>query len=202
MHKVKTNFSRLSIPDKARKAASLVTALTGNENFSTPKPALETLTATVKALDAAKEAALDGGKSKTEALHACEDKLDAMITTLAGYVQSESEGDKAKILSSGFEVREKPKQGQPLENPENVHGKPGTHEGEVIVNWDAVDNARSYKVEMSTDGTSEWRGVGITTSSKLTLNGLVSGAKPWFRVSAIGPLGESGWSDVGQGKVN
>ncbi|MEO6832398.1 MAG: hypothetical protein ABI378_08250 [Chitinophagaceae bacterium] len=44
--------------------------------------------------------------------------------------------------------------------------------------------------------------VGTLTKSKLTLNGLVSGAKPWFRAPAIGLLGESGWSDGGQGKVS
>ena len=48
----------------------------------------------------------------------------------------------------------------------------------------------------------ERKNVNTTTKCKLTLTNLVSGAKPWFRVSAIGPLGESGWSDVGQGKVN
>jgi chitodextrinase len=40
-----------------------------------------------------------------------------------------------------------------------------------------------------------WTHDSTSTKSSATVDGLTSGTRYWFRVSAIGPRGQSGWSD-------
>jgi hypothetical protein len=40
-----------------------------------------------------------------------------------------------------------------------------------------------------------WRDAGVSTKSRITIQGLPSGKRYWFRVAAINAAGQSGWSD-------
>jgi hypothetical protein len=55
--------------------------------------------------------------------------------------------------------------------------------------------------EMSTDGGLTWESRGTVTKGRMIVSGLPTGTKPWFRIAAIGTLGQSDWSDAAQGKV-
>ncbi len=73
----------------------------------------------------------------------------------------------------------------------------GNHEGELDLSWDAVSGARSYLIQKRTDPNtpSSWTHAGTSTKSSITISGLTSGTRYWFRVSAVGAAGQSGWSD-------
>jgi chitodextrinase len=60
-----------------------------------------------------------------------------------------------------------------------------------------VRNARSYVIERSPDPptANTWTQVALVTRSRATITGLASGTKYWFRVAALGPAGQSGWSN-------
>lgn len=201
MYRVKLAFSKLTIPEKIQKAGNVAGKLDGNEHFPAPDPSVAEIEAAVKALDGAHKDAMDGGKSKTVTMHDREGDLDDIMVRVGAYVQNTSKGDREIILSSGLEVRNTPSQSHPAEAPENLSGKPGTDEGEVILSWEAVDSARAYTAQVSTDGGATWTACGVSTKGRLTVGGLASGSKPLFRVAAIGPLGQGPWSDAAQGKV-
>jgi hypothetical protein len=57
--------------------------------------------------------------------------------------------------------------------------------------------ARSYVVEQSPDPPADasWRNCAVVVKSQATIEGLTSGKKYWFRVAAVGPNGQSGWSN-------
>ena len=73
----------------------------------------------------------------------------------------------------------------------------GDHEGEINLSWRKVDNAKSYIIQTSPDppGAESWSHAETTTVANKTIQKLTSGKKYWFRVAAIGSLGQSGWSE-------
>jgi hypothetical protein len=75
---------------------------------------------------------------------------------------------------------------------ESVAGK-----NDAYLSWKPVSNARSYAIEFSLDpaAAGSWTHVGIATSSSKVIPNLTSGKRYWFRVAAIGSVGQSGWSE-------
>ena len=73
----------------------------------------------------------------------------------------------------------------------------GDHDGELDLSWDPVSNAKSYLIQRSVDpnNAASWAHAGTSTKSSTTIDGLTSGTRYWFRVCAVGALGQSGWSD-------
>jgi chitodextrinase len=63
--------------------------------------------------------------------------------------------------------------------------------------WNASERASSYIVEQSLQPPpgAQWTQVAVTTKSSRTIAGLQSGTRYWFRVAAVGPEGQSGFSD-------
>jgi hypothetical protein len=57
-----------------------------------------------------------------------------------------------------------------------------------------VKGTKSYEVQQSTDA-ANWQHAGVATKSKLTVSGLTTGTKYWFRVRAVGGNATSPWSD-------
>lgn len=200
--KVKLNFSALSVSEKIARARIIVQNMTANAvNFPNPMPALADVTAVIDAAEQAYNAALkarDISKQRTAELEQQEEALDDMASRLAGFVESASGGKEEIILSAGMDVRTPAVvSGQPPAAPTSLAATAGDHEGEIDLVWNASSNARSYVVQSSpnppTD--SSWAQANIVTVSKTTIGGLVSGAKYWFRVAAVGGGGQSGWSD-------
>ena len=50
MAKIKLNLKSLSTPEKIARARQIVTALTGNKDFTTPNPSLAQVTAAIDAV--------------------------------------------------------------------------------------------------------------------------------------------------------
>jgi hypothetical protein len=73
----------------------------------------------------------------------------------------------------------------------------GNREGEIDLTWKKVGNSRSYIIQISPDppAADSWGHAETVTVSYKTIQNLTSGKKYWFRVAAIGSLGQSGWSE-------
>lgn len=122
--------------------------------------------------------------------------LDWIITQLAGYVESASDGDKAKIESAGFTVRNPPVPIGALPAPTDLQVFASEHAGSADVSWKNVRGAKAYTIERAADAPHlDWGVIGNSTKRQASLNSMVSGTKYWFRVSAIGAAGQSAWSD-------
>lgn len=200
MAKIKLNLKSLSTVEKIARARQIVTALTGNANFTTPNPPLAQVTAAIDAVEHMYDdvqAARAAAKAKTSELYKHEGTLDRVLTQLAAYVESVGGEDEAKLRSAGMETRTKPAASGDLAAPSDLSASAGDHEGEIDLHWDKVNRARSYVVEQSPDPPSDtsWSNSAVVVKSQATIEGLASGKKFWFRVAAVGPNGQSGWSN-------
>jgi len=200
MARVKLNFKRLSVPEKIAKARQILSALTGNATFTNPVPPLATLGAGVDALDDAYTSAQTNKQAWHGAVDvqtAKEDALDQLISQCASYVESVAGLDDSVIASAGMDPRPPVGSSTLPETPNGLDATIGDHEGELDLSWNPVTNAMSYLVQKSLDpnNAASWTQAGTATKSSTTIDGLTSGTRYWFRVSAVGAQGQSGWSD-------
>ena len=200
MAKVKLNIKDLSVPEKVARARQIVTALTGNPNFPSPQPTIAQTTTAIDDLEdayATAQAARQAAKTSTTFLNDKEETLDRTLTRLASHVESVSGDDEQKIQSAGMDIRSAPTGASDLPAPDGLNATQGDHDGEIDLSWNRVERTRSYLIERSADPPSNtsWTQAGVSTKSSTTIDGLTSGTKYWFRVAAIGPLGQSGWSN-------
>ena len=123
--------------------------------------------------------------------------FDQAFTQLAAYVESVSGDDEAKIMSAGMDVRAVATTSNELSAPEGLMATASDHDGEIDLQWNSVNGARSYLIERSADPpTAEsWQHEAVSTRSSATIEGLTSGTKYWFRVASVGAQGQSGWSN-------
>jgi hypothetical protein len=201
MKRVKAAFYKLSISEKIQRGYAIQAAMDKNPLFPAPVPSLEQLGAALEKLEEAAMQARHGDKVKQALMVVCEDQLDVLIASLAGYVQSVTRGDIEMVLSSGFDVQNDRSPSRPATTPTFVQVKPGRLEGEVQVRWDRVPGARSYTPQISKDNGLSWEDCPTITRTRMIVPGLPSGSRPWFRVSCFGITGHSDWSDAAQGKV-
>ena len=200
MAKVKLNLINLSTTEKIAKARQIVSAMTGNANFTTPHPTLTQVTTATDDFDSAfadAQAARQNALTKTSILREKEDALDVVLRQLAAYVESISGEDDTKILSAGLNVRGAGASPSALSSPESLSATEGDHDGEIDLFWDKVKSAKSYIIERSADPPSatSWAHEAVALKSSAVIGGLTSGTRYWFRVAAIRTDGQSGWSD-------
>jgi hypothetical protein len=200
MPRIKLNLRNLSTPDKVQKGRQIVTAMTNNANFSNPHPPLSEITATLATLEqnyALAQSAKADVKAKVTMLDDAEGKVDQILSQLAAYVESIAGSDEKIITSAGLETKSSRSAPSFLSPPQNLSATAGDHEGVIDLSWKKVSKAKSYTIQMSPDPpTAEsWAQAAIATASTRTIENLTSGKRFWFRVAAIGAMGQSGWSE-------
>jgi hypothetical protein len=202
MAKIKLGLTRLSPDDVVSLANQIKTAMTGNANFTTPNPTLASLGTLITAATtkvAAQKAAQMAAKQATDDRDVAIDSLIASLTSLADYVANVSGGDAVKIESAGMSVKAAAAPVGPLDTVQNLSVTAGDTEGRLDLQWDPVRGTKNYQVQSSTDPNvpANWRLVDSCSGSKLSLTGLTSGDKLWFRVRAKAPkpVNDGAWSD-------
>ena len=200
MSRVRLKLSKLTITEKVARGRQIVTAMTNNASFPNPQPALADVTAAVDDLDktfASVQAAKSEVTTRVVTQENAEAKLMQILTQLAGYVESVAGKDDALIASAGMETKASRSAPTAPTVPQGVSATAGEHDGVINLSWKPVPNARSYTIEFSLDPAtpSSWTHVGIATSSTKVIANLTRGKRYWFRVAAIGSVGQSGWSE-------
>jgi len=196
MSRIKKGFSGLSVPDQVTRAINIHGAMTGNANFPTPSPTLVEFLAAITALNTAWNESRNRDRLKIEIMKLRRADMLALVTQMAAYVQSTSDGDADIILSSGFDIiargLPKPPVGQVL----NVRVANGTVPASLKLQWDREPQARVYVVEVSTDPFTEdtFKPKGVSTKTRIQIGGLEPSTKYWLRVAAIGKDGIGLWS--------
>jgi hypothetical protein len=144
--KINIGFSRIPDGDLDEKAKHIITSLTGNANFPTPSPTLATVQT---ALDEYEDAlALDQSPTRTATVEVKREMLENLLQQLGVYVSTTANGDKDKLVTSGFEMRKDPTQTEAdVAAPANLRLKSTGTTGEVQLLCDAVDRARNYQVQ-------------------------------------------------------
>lgn len=199
MARTKLNLRRMSITDKIAKGRQIVTAMTNNPTFPSPNPPLGEISTALEELEKA-FASVQSAKSEVTTRVAIQDsaetKVNQLLTQLSGYVDSVAGGDDSKITSAGMETKALRSAPTAPTVPPGLRALAGEHEGQINLSWKPVANARSYTIEFSLDPTANsWTHVGIATSASKSISNLMSGKRYWFRVAAVGAMGQSGWSE-------
>lgn len=190
-----TNLTSTALVEKGR---NHVTMLTGNPSYPTLAAQLPGITDACDELDEANQQVLfNGGKIAYENKHEKETALRTLISNLGEQVQVISGGDKAKILSAGFEVRKTPEPINFLEQPQDLRARLTGFTGKVGLDWEMVAGAKYYQVWMceGDPNTAKWEMAGVSTKSRHTVDNLTPGTFYSFRVNAVGARAESIYSD-------
>src|ERR1043166_7540956 len=200
MPRIKLNIRNLSVPDKVARGRQIVTAMTNNTNFLNPHPPLSDVTASLSTLEQAHtslQTAKADVKAKATAQADAELKANQILAQLAAYVESIAGSDEKIITSAGLETKISRSAPSFLSPPQNLSATAGDHEGVIDLSWKKVSKAKSYTIQMSPDPpTAEsWAQAAIATASTRTIETLTGGKRFWFRVAAIGAMGQSGWSE-------
>lgn len=197
MSKVKIGFSKLQVPQQVERSRLITTRMTGNANFATPVPTVADVIAATNALETAYNESRGRDKNKVQIMRLRRAEMLALIVQLAGYVQSITEGDGEKILSSGFDVVRRGEPQPPVGKVLNVRASNGPLSGAIKLLWNKTTGVRVYIVEYTTDPIvpGGFREHSITSKTRIVMFDFTPGTKYWLRVAAIGKDGRGDWSD-------
>lgn len=197
---VKKGMNRLSVSEKLIVAERIINSMTDNPNFTNPVPTLANFTAIVNELKDA-EAAMDGSKVRTNLRNTALAVFNASVNQLQAYVENVADGNTEVILSSGFELRNRPTKPVLPEIPELVSAKAGVLTGELLVKWKRNTQARFTMVEITRNpGTDSWMPAGQTTGSKIVLSSYDPTQLYFVRVAHVNKVGMGPWSEWVQGR--
>ena len=186
----------MDVPMKLEFAETVVTLMTGNPRFISPFPELPDVIEAINALRNAYQLSLGGSTIHLAAARIREKELDFVMTQLGAYVQSQCGGDEEVIRSSGFDIHSINRVKREVTQPQALKAIISAYPGRVSLRWKAIAAARTYFVEQSIDGSTNWIQCGTCTTANIEIPGLPSTTYLWFRVSAIGVSGTSPASDA------
>jgi hypothetical protein len=172
---------------------NVITLMTGNADYPTPSPALTVITTTVNALETAVHDALDGGKIAIATRNAARAEMLSLLRQLASYVTGSCNADLVALLGSGFDAVKTPSPVGVLPAPENLRLSITGISGELFLRFDRVYNAANYSVQVATSPDGPWQEQALSTSTRVTIDGLTPGKVYWVRAAANGSAGSSGW---------
>ena len=104
MNNCKIAYSGLKPADLHELCGGVITSLTGNTNFTGLPVSLVTMTAQNSALYVAMNAATDGGRTLLSKVRDAKAVVVATLKATAVSINSQSNGDLTKLLSSGLVV--------------------------------------------------------------------------------------------------
>ncbi len=185
------DFAQYAIAEKISFFRHVNSQLYGNPLYPTPDIPEAEATAVVDALEAAMQAAKEGGPAAMSALHDAVERADTLYRNLAHYVERIAAGDETIILSSGFHVSK-----QPVITPKpELAALDGEHSGDAKLVAKPKDRGTAYKWQMSkvsddgTDGV--WVDIGTTTRATIEVKGLEIMKRYKFRYAIVTPTGTS-----------
>ncbi|MFZ1687315.1 MAG: fibronectin type III domain-containing protein [Flavobacteriales bacterium] len=199
MKLVKAGTGDLNPAGLVGKADHVVASMTSNVNFTTPIPALATVTTSRDALVLAIANAENRGRAEIDIRDAAADELRALLAALVRYVNVEAAGDVDKAVSSGFELVKTPQSVAELSAPLDVEVSGKNIEGTLRLKWKPVEGARMYNMYVNTSDPTKpeaWRLVAVSSVSRKTIKDLPPGAFCSFRVTALGTAGEGPASEI------
>lgn len=190
---VKQGLVGLTSAALVEKGRNCLTMLITASGFTFPPTFLASIAAACTALEEANEAVLfNGGLVNHKAKRLALKELEDLLRQLAAFVQAQSAGDGAKILSAGFEVRRRGTPVDQLGTPLNVRPVLTNFSGEIRLRWNPLQDAVNFGVYInSVDPLMEdkWELVGYTSRTAFTAEALESAKYYWFRVQGLGRKG-------------
>lgn len=212
--KVSLGLSRKATTDLVDFARQIVIAMTGNANFTTPNPALSSITSAADSVETAYDNQNLSDKAKAIQVSASRKQLIALLSQLGDYVANIANGDAGVMVSAGMDASTDRAPSQIPAAPQKLSAVSILAEGQAKAKWQKVKGAHVYVVEISDDvaavnsGTGvsvnplpstarsfiTWTQADIVTQTHCVLTGLTSGIKYAIRVYAVGAKGKGFYS--------
>lgn len=193
MKKIKLNrilmtFNYCRAGDLIKITRRILDCMKENVLFPNPTPALAEIEKALEEFIAALSAAGGRDREKVAIKDVKQANLLQMLTELAYYVTQICKGDKAMLLSSGFDINSDASGAQ--KKPPKLQVELGMP-GQVTTNITRVTKARAYVHQYTADPLtpeSVWKGE-TTLKPTHTFTGLESASRVWFRVIVIDKKG-------------
>ncbi len=173
-------------------------SMAGNAAYPAPFPTLAEVTAArtayvsaVNGLSRGKQAIALRDQTRGALVHALRD--------LALYVQHASQGDRVKIISSGFPVQNRRARGSVglLAPPTHVRIRRTNNSNQLVALCAAVPAARSYQWRCATTlAPTVWTLPDPITKTRFVIEAAVPGTVYIVQVRVFGTAGPSDWSDA------
>ena len=195
--RIKKTYIRSSDSHLLKLAYRISESIKGNPNFTDPVPSQAVLEAACLEFQMAVSIAGRNDRTLSSAKNDKKAVLTRLLDELADYVTVTSNGDRTKLLSSGFDITGEKSDSQllpPIEALTVEIGPPGEATSRVR----RVPGARSYIHQCTPDPItpdSQWTSETITESHHTFMN-LQSVTRYWFRVIAIGKGKQSVYSPL------
>ena len=193
MKKIKLNrilmtFNYCRAGDLIKITRRILDSMKENAKFPNPTPALAEIEKALEEFITALSAAGKLDREKVAIKDGKQANLLQILTELAYYVTQICKGDKAMLLSSGFDINSDASATQKLPPKLRVElGMPG----QVTTSVNRLAKARSYVHQYTADPLtpqSVWSGE-TTLNPTHTFTGLESASRMWFRVIVIDKKG-------------
>jgi len=185
--------------DELRSLARLVhSKMKGNNVFPAPDVSLAEVAKQTDALDAAALAtkkAHNDWLAHASAQAAAESQLGETLGVLGRYVERVSKNE-TEAASSGFSLAQAPVHHHGAHPaPTGLAATTGDQPGEADLVWDAQHpKPTGYHVQWGEGESGPFNAGTPVTKSRATIDGLPSGKRVFFRVSAFGPNGDGAFS--------
>ncbi len=192
------DYNRLSDAALSLKAINIKNSLTGNEHFPTTTPSLADFTLIQEGYDIALSKIISGDRIQIALKNQARITLLANLRQLALDIDAQANGDRAKLLSSGFDLASTGDGATSISAPTEFRILDGMNAGELKFTCKKVPNAVSYLFEYTDTVPTEetnWS-VQAGSSRELTLKGLRSGSRIYGRIKAVGRRGQEANSEV------
>jgi hypothetical protein len=164
--------------------------------FVTPPAALAVLKTKVPLFQESLKNAKSRDKEMVAIKNQFKGEIMGLLEELANYVEAICNGNRAMMLSSGFDVTDEQAGSKPpsIALLEVVLGGTGVATTRAKQVSGAISYVHQYAMEPPGPNTM-WHGEGSSTGN-YTFNGLVSDKRYWFRVVAVGRKGQKGYSPI------
>lgn len=182
-----TSYQTYSDPRLDVKAQSIIGALTGNTNFPETVPTLASFTTVAGNFTDALTLAASRDKVAVSAKNDARKALLDALRLLATNVQSLAEGDRTKLVSSGFDLNAETG-GSSLLPPQDFTMSDGNSSGEMKFMVSAVAGAKSYLFEYTLEPLTDdsvWISK-ATTKREFVFSNLPVGKRIYGRVTVVG----------------
>lgn len=172
---------------------NVIAMLTGNTSYLTPppNPTLAEMKTAVDDLEAKNQAAMNGGRVEIATRNAAQVSTLNLARQLANYVESQANGALDVLLSSGFEAIRAPGPVSVPKAPTNPTLTQGDNSGVLLFRFGGDFNVRNFTVQHAESLAGPWVDDGLSTKTRVTLEGLTPGKVYFARACANGAGGSS-----------
>ncbi|HEY0668654.1 MAG TPA: hypothetical protein VGD22_10785 [Sphingobacteriaceae bacterium] len=192
------DYARLSDANLDFKAQAVIISLTGNAYFPTTVPSLTDFTTVKTDFSTAMNNAVSGDRTAIALKNQAKSVLTEAMRLLAVNIEFLAKGDRAKLVSSGFDLAADGENVPPLAAPADFKITDGLNPGELRFVVKRVPQAVSYVHEYTEDPVtpdSKWISK-ISTSREHVFTGIRSGVRVVGRTGAIGRKGQEAYSNM------